>query len=397
MSKEFTAYKTKAVNLKIVRKKDGSLNLVTSGILSPFLGPLERKLERYLWGMNSRIIDDRLFLSTGFPPIPSKAFEKMVKTEIKRYLGIHRPQNLTIMVTGQCQCNCKHCLVSEMVNKQTEELPTEKIKQTIDQAINLGVSQILFEGGEPTLRKDLTNLINYVGDRASTMVVTNGLEMDQELVYKLDQAGLDYLNFSLDSPYPEVHNEFRQHKNAFQGVLDGLKATKNTDILSALLYVATPDNTDQKTLEELIELCRTNDVFELMIEEVVDTGNWSDGDTLKDVDKKRIDNLQRDLVNRGERFITRFYKLREPSCFGCFAGKRWLYMSPEGKIMPCMHTPISFGDINEESLKKIWKKIRNHPLYKNNKEKCVYEKQEYKDSLKKIVGKKTPPYPHDHF
>ncbi|OUJ19404.1 Radical SAM superfamily enzyme [Methanonatronarchaeum thermophilum] len=397
MPQEFIAYKTKAIKLKFIRKKDGSIDIVTEGPLSPFLGSLRKKLKRYVWGMNSHINEDKLILSTGFPPIPSLAFENMVKTEIKRFFGINRPQNLTIMVTGNCQCNCQHCLVGDMINKQTKELPTRTIKKTIDQAIELGVSQILFEGGEPTLRDDLTELVGYVGNRASTMVVTNGLEIDQKLANRLDNAGLDYLNFSLDSPYPEIHNKFRQNKNAFNGVIEGLKSIENTNITSAILYVATPENSEREKLEDLIELCREHSVFELMIEEVVDTGNWSEKQTITDQRKKEISQLQRELVEKEERFITRFYRLREPDCFGCFAGKRWLYMSPEGEIMPCMHTPISFGNIKKQNLKKIWKKIRRHHLYRKNKEKCVYETQEYKKSLENIPKNKTPPYKPKYF
>ncbi|RZN61283.1 radical SAM/SPASM domain-containing protein [Methanonatronarchaeum sp. AMET6-2] len=397
MSQEFTAIDTRTVKLYITRLEDGSLEVDTKGFLSPFLGKLENRFEEYLTGLNSRVIDNQLHVSTGFPPIPSNAFSRMVKTEMKRYLGIHRPQNITIMVTDRCQCDCRHCLVSDMINQDKEQLETNEIKRTIDQALDLGVSQVLFEGGDPLLREDLPELVNHVDDRATTMVVTNGINLDRKKAGLLSDAGLNYLNFSLDSPYPDEHNEFRKNKSAYRGVMNGLKIASEKDILSAVLYVATPKNINRETIEDLIELCISKNVFELMIEEVVDTGNWSDKNTLTKQDKEDIKKMQQDLIKRDRRLLTRFYRLREPDCFGCFAGKRWVYISPGGEVMPCMHTPITFGNIKKNSLKSIWREIRKHSLYSNNKEECAHERSRYQEGLERIQPEKTPPYPDKYF
>ncbi|OKY78071.1 MAG: Radical SAM superfamily enzyme [Candidatus Methanohalarchaeum thermophilum] len=362
------------------------LELETSGLLSPFFKGRISEIEEYLKELSPVVSGQKLFLSTGFPPVPSNGFQRMVKNEIKRLLGFHKPNDMTIMVTNECQCNCKHCLANDLMN-QNEELTNKEIKNLIDQGIELGVSQIVFEGGEPTLRDDLPDLVGYVGDRASTMVVTNGYEIKESYIDELDKNGLGCINFSLDSPYPEKHNEFRRKENLFSSVIESIEASVSSNILTGILYVANPFNSNKSTIKDLIELGRQLGVFEIMIEEIVDVGNWENRENLTERDKKDIRALKYEQ-NAG--IVTNFFELRDK--FGCFAGDRWFYVSPSGEVMPCMHAPISYGNFKEKPLSEIWKRIRRDRWIKDTGEECLYEKDYYKKSIKELSKSNKLPY-----
>ncbi len=388
--KKFVAYDSFLTKVIIVIDQ-GEIDLEVKGIFSPFLKVLKKKFGDYLENSNYEIKNEKLFLSSAFPPIPSKAFERLVKNEIKRLIGINYPNSLTIMVTGRCECNCNHCLARDMMGEKNLGLST--LKNLIDQALELGVSQIVFEGGEPTLRTDLKQLINYVDERATTMVVTNGANIDDRMIKSFEEAGLDFLNFSIDSPYPSKHNEFRSKPNLFQKVKKGIKKGVESDILTGILYIANPNNCSVDELSKLVELAKSLDVFELMIDEIVDSGNWRNKEVLNEKQKNKIKSFKRNLIkNKDIKIINTFFSLREPEKFGCFAGRRWLFSSPNGEIMPCMHTPISFGNIQKKNLKNIWNKIRSNKLFKKSN-KCVYEKDEYKKQyLKEMIEKEEYPY-----
>lgn len=57
----------------------------------------------------------------------------------------------------------------------------EEIKTVVDGALDLGASLIIYVGGEPLLREELYDLINYVDKtRAIPMIFTNGLLLTEE-------------------------------------------------------------------------------------------------------------------------------------------------------------------------------------------------------------------------
>ncbi len=390
---EFVAYDSVLLKL-VLDYTDAGVGIKTRGPLSPFLGKLKNRFDAYTKGIPAEIRGDKLYLSTAFPPVPSKPFKRLVLSQMKRALGFHSPDNLTIMVTGDCQCNCEHCLVYKM--NRGDELSKNEIFDVIDQALELGVSQITFEGGEPTLRKDLPELIEHVDEsKATSMAVTNGQYLTEDYVQELKEFGLDYINVSIDSPYPGVHDKFRGVPGLFEDATEGIKNSVDAGILTGVLYIARPGNCDREALERMVNYCGELGVFELMIDKIVPSGRWAGKDVLSEAQEEEIIRFQKEIAEKkGKNLITNFFQLRRPDFFGCFAGRRWCYISPSGEVMPCMHVPISFGNVKEEKLSKIWGKIRKHPLFNKKPNKCAHEDPEYKENyLKNIPDNTHLPYP----
>ena len=389
---EFVAYDS--ILLKLVFDHTGAgVTVKTKGLLSPFLGKVEERFDAYLKRLPTEIKGNRLYLSTAFPPVPSAPFKRLVFSQMKRALGLHNPDNLTIMVTGECQCNCEHCLAYKM--DEGKKLSKSEIFDVIDQALELGVSQITFEGGEPTLRKDLHELIEHVGkNKATSMVVTNGQRLIEDYVQELKECGLDYINVSIDSPYPEAHDKFRGVSGLFEDATEGIKNSVDAGILTGVLYIARPRNCDRGTLEKMVNYCEELGVFELMIDKIVSGGKWAGKDVLSEEQEEEIIKFQKEMSEKKKNLITNLFQLRRADFFGCFAGRKWCYISPGGEVMPCMHTPISFGNVRKEKLSKIWKKIRKHHLFSKKPEKCVHEDVIYRGGyLKNIPEDATLPYP----
>lgn len=386
---EFVAYDSILLKL-VLDYTDAGVTVKTKGPLSPFIKKVEERFDAYLKRTPTEIRGDKLYLSTAFPPVPSKPFKRLVLSQMKRALGIHSPDNLTIMVTGDCQCNCEHCLAYKM--NRGEELSKNEIFDVIDQALELGVSQITFEGGEPTLRKDLPELIEHVDkSKATSMVVTNGQYLTKDYVQELKESGLDYINVSIDSPCPEEHDTFRGVSGLFEDATEGTKNSVDAGILTGVLYIARPVNCDRKTLEKMVNYCEELGVFELMIDKIVPSGRWTGKDVLSEAQEEEIIRFQKGAAEKnGKNLITNFFQLRRPDFFGCFAGRRWCYVSPSGDVMPCMHTPFSFGNVRKEKLSKIWEKIRKHPLFSKKPKTCAYKDPLYKENYLKNIPPDAP-------
>ncbi|MDD5235644.1 MAG: radical SAM protein [Methanocellales archaeon] len=372
--------------------EDGKVRAAAEGLLSFLARPICEKFNDNFSGSPAAILKEGVFISTVFPLVPSEPFRRLMSAQLKnRLFGTFTPECVAIMVTSRCQCKCQHCIAYGITGK--EELSTEEMCDLIDQSLKLGAYQISFEGGEPTLRSDLPELISHIDkSKAISRVVTNGLLLTEEYVRRLKKAGLDILTISLDSPYPEIHDRFRGVTGLFDRVTEGIKHAIKAGLIVCVIYVASPQNSDSETMNDLLEYCEKLGVHELLIDEIFAGGKWSGKEVLTDRDRERLINLAR--VQKRNICVTPFFHLRNPDLFGCFAGRRWMFISPTGDVMPCMHTPISFGNIRETDLKDIWKSMRRHALFRKKPEICTINDPYFKDNyLKKIPKDADLPYP----
>jgi MoaA/NifB/PqqE/SkfB family radical SAM enzyme len=66
------------------------------------------------------------------------------------------------------------------------------------------------------------------------------------------------------------------------------------------------------------------------------------------------------------------------SGIGCLAANIQYYVSAYGDIAPCDFTPLSFGNIRNESLKKIWKRMVRHPAYNHRSPFCRMQNSRFR-------------------
>ncbi|MFC1787437.1 radical SAM/SPASM domain-containing protein [Halobacteriota archaeon] len=354
-------------------------------------GPISRVVEHIAEGFNAHAAMEKLaavreqevVISDLMPPAPSGPFRRLVGAQVNRLLlRKSMPESLMLLTTGRCQCECKHCIVHGM--EQGSELSIKELYHVIDQALELGAYHVSFEGGDPTLRDDIFDLIDHVDrDKASTHLITNGLSLTKDYVGRLKDAGLFYLHVSLDSPYPEEHDDFRGIEGIFEKASAGVKYGVEAGLIGVVEYTANPYNSDFERLEALYKHCSSLGVHEILVDEVVPGGKWGfdEGDILKKEDYDRLEKFQNEANKRknGPR-VSSSYSYRDPDIMGCFAGRRWMWISPTGEVMPCLHIPLSFGNVRDMSLAQAWKNIRKNPLFKKKPETCTWRDPQYRES-----------------
>ena len=123
-----------------------------------------------------------------------------------RLMGKSLPLSVIFNLTNNCNCRCAHCYAEYYNRESAQEMSTEDIKALILDLRNNGCLRISFSGGEPLLRDDLCELIDYAsGLGLSVTLNSNGLLVPKFLnVLKK----LDSLAISLDGR-PQHHNLLR--------------------------------------------------------------------------------------------------------------------------------------------------------------------------------------------
>jgi mycofactocin biosynthetic radical S-adenosylmethionine protein MftC len=125
------------------------------------------------------------------------------------WYGLDAPICLTWELTYACNLSCVHCL-SSSGRRDSRELSTAECKQLIDEFERMQVFYVNIGGGEPTVRPDFFELIDYAtAHHVGVKFSTNGLRITPEVARKL--AASDYIDvqISLDGATAEVNDAVR--------------------------------------------------------------------------------------------------------------------------------------------------------------------------------------------
>src|SRR5690606_9309326 len=123
--------------------------------------------------------------------------------------GLDAPICLTWELTYACNLSCVHCL-SSSGRRDPRELTTEECKAVIDELERMQVFYVNIGGGEPTVRSDFWELLDYAtAHHVGVKFSTNGVKIDADAAARL--AANDYVDvqISLDGATPEVNDAIR--------------------------------------------------------------------------------------------------------------------------------------------------------------------------------------------
>ena len=323
--------------------------------------------------------EGKMVTNTFAPPVGSRPMFRALKGLIKSYLiGRSYPVAMTFAITYKCQLNCVHCSAGNHLRKDLPELTTKEAKTLIDDAQDLGVTIIAFTGGEPLLRDDVFELISHVDKKkAMPIMFTNGLLLTEENVNKLVDAGLYSIFVSIDSPIPNEHNKLRGRSGVFEAAVKGIKHLKSKGVMVGLSSYAIRSATEKGMYKKLYKLAQDLKVHNIILFDGVPTGNL-----LKDTSELLTPELRQEIYE----FSAEVFKNQKIpplssqswqnsveaylSGIGCLAANIQFYASAYGDIAPCDFTPLSFGNIRNLSLKKIWRKMTDHPAYNHRSPFC---------------------------
>lgn len=132
---------------------------------------------------------------------------------------------LRISLTERCNLRCTYCMPEDGVTltKGPQLLTTEEIIHLARIFVREGVTKIRLTGGEPTVRKDLIDIIAQlkgIEGLQQVGITTNALVLTRKLV-PLQRAGLDAINISLDTLRPERFEKFTRRRG-WERVIAGI-------------------------------------------------------------------------------------------------------------------------------------------------------------------------------
>ena len=111
------------------------------------------------------------------------------------------PVLVHIIPMRRCNLSCTYCNEYDAISKP---VPLDLMLRRLDKLADLGTSMITVSGGEPLMHPELDAMIEHTRRRGMiASLITNGYYLNQERIERLNRAGLDYLQISIDNVEPD--------------------------------------------------------------------------------------------------------------------------------------------------------------------------------------------------
>jgi MoaA/NifB/PqqE/SkfB family radical SAM enzyme len=119
----------------------------------------------------------------------------------KALVSTKHPVLVHIIPMRRCNLDCGYCNEYDDVSKP---VPLAEMKKRLDILADMGTSMITISGGEPLLHPELEDVIRHMRRRGMYAgMITNGFLLSKERIERLNDAGLEYLQISIDNVAPD--------------------------------------------------------------------------------------------------------------------------------------------------------------------------------------------------
>jgi len=280
--------------------------------------------------------------------------------------------NVTWEITAKCNLSCHHCLSADIEENSEQELDHTQCRAFIDELDRMEVFQINFGGGEPFLREDFVDILNYAHSKGiTTCVSTNGTVHDESLAKKLSGMDLLRIQVSLDGAIAKTNDEIRG-TGTFNETIKGIELLKKHNFPSLSINTVVT----RKNFSEIDQICQLARYYgaKTRLSRFRPSGNakqrWQEYHLEKEqlVELSEFLSAHLEILTGDSFFSITDEKRRKLGLNMCGAARMTCSILPDGSVYPCAFlrdAPFRTGNITRESLDSIWlhspvlNKIRN--------------------------------------
>lgn len=279
--------------------------------------------------------------------------------------GLDAPICLTWELTYACNLACVHCL-SSSGKRDPRELSTRQCMDIIDELQRMQVFYVNIGGGEPTVRPDFWELVDYAtAHQVGVKFSTNGLRITPKVAQRLAKSDYVDVQISLDGATAEVNDAVRG-AGSYDMAIRALENLASAGFADAKIsVVVTRNNVGQ--LDAFAALAQRYGAT-LRITRLRPSGRGVDvWDELHPTAEQQVD-LYNWLVAKGERVLTgdSFFHLSGLGAPGalaglnmCGAGRVVCLIDPVGDVYACpfaIHDRFLAGNVLSDSgFDNVWK------------------------------------------
>jgi len=264
------------------------------------------------------------------------------------------PLSAHLDITWRCNERCVHCYLD---HDGKGEMTTSEIKDVINQLAECGTFFLSISGGEPLLRRDCWEILEYARAlKFNVKLKTNAVMIGPKEAARLRKLGIEQVQISLYSHRAEVHDAITKLPGSMRRTIDAIRHLKANGVKVSVTDVLMKYNQrDAKAVKKLAEELGVNFVIDPTITPMLngDRGVMSLGITTAELEE--IMHTEEFVGDVGE-FCAPVTSAADDVLDGysCSAGHTLAYISPFGDVFPCVQFPMPCGSLRKQSFHEIW-------------------------------------------
>ena len=242
----------------------------------------------------------------------------------------YQPVAAHLIPIRRCNLSCTYC---NEYDDRSAPVPTADVLHRIDRLVDLGTGVVTLSGGEPLLHPDLDAIIGHIRrSGAIATLITNGYLLTRERIERLNRAGLDHLQISIDNVLPD--DVSKKSLKVLDQKLSWLARAAEFDVtVNAVVGSGIRNPADALTVARRARelgfsttvgiihdgsgtLVKLGERHRLILEQVVALGKSA-------FDFANYNRFQKNLANG------------QPNDWQCRAGARYLYVCEDGLVHWC--------------------------------------------------------------
>lgn len=277
------------------------------------------------------------------------------------------PVYIAWLVTERCPFDCVYCCIKTRpaAGPADGEMDREQALRFLADCVASGVQAFTFHGGEPFLRKDTPELIEYLIGHNVFVTVSTKLALSEDVVRRLAASGLGEMQVSVDTPDRDAADRMVGHPNYLRGALRNIELLQSHGIAVKTNTVVTRRNVGD--IPRLIRFLAGLGVKHLTLSGYL-RSFWKHDDALLaggpalEAMAAEVDALRPELpgveIDMCPLEDPRDLSLSQDAFSACSGGKSGLVIGADGRASICDRL-LSFdeavvGNVNKESLMDIW-------------------------------------------
>jgi MoaA/NifB/PqqE/SkfB family radical SAM enzyme len=246
----------------------------------------------------------------------------------KALVSTKHPFLVHIIPMRRCNLDCGYCNEYDDVSKP---VPLAEMKKRLDILADMGTSMITISGGEPLMHPELEGVIRHIRRRGMYAgMITNGFLLSKDRIEKLNEAGLEYLQISIDNVVPDEVS--KKSLKTLDSRLEWLSQYSVFQVnINSVLGSGVKNPEDALTIaHRAVELGFTSTVG------IIHDNNGQ----LKPLDARQVEIFE-EIMTLGKRSFSRFNDFQHSVARGkehnwrCRSGSRYLYVCEDGLVHWC--------------------------------------------------------------
>ena len=317
--------------------------------------------------------------------------------------GIKAPRIIAWEITRSCNLSCVHCRAAAEFGHYPGELSLDQIKRVIDDIVTITNPIIILTGGEPLMRPDIWEIVDYAQAAGAMPVIgTNATLITDEIARQMAAHKIPRISVSVDFPTAAEHDDFRKQPGAFEATIEGIRIAKRHGIGVQINTTVTTRNVH--TLEDMHALAESLGVDAFHLFMLVPTGRGEEllAEELppeeyekalewayerqktsplhfKPTDAPHYYRIIRQKAKAEGKTVTREEYGLDAMTRGCLGGITFCFISHVGDIQPCGYFDMQLGNVKERKFSDIWtdskvfNELRDYSLLKGKCGICEYK------------------------